>query len=478
MCGESRAVDSVGQAGSLLLFPANTRVDSKGQLWLAGRRAADLAQEFGAPLYVFDEATLRGRCRAYRNALAQHYPGQSHAAYASKAYLNLALAQLFAQEGLYLDVVSGGELHVARQAGFPAGRVHFHGNNKSPAELEMALDERVGRIVVDNFYELELLERLAAGRDVPVPIWLRLSPGIDVHTHDYRKTGLLDSKFGFPLETGDAGRALARALDSPHLELFGLHAHIGSQIFDLKPFALTVARLLDFAAEARAKYGFNLRELSPGGGWGVHTVGAGLRARPGRPQSPGRPQRGAPTLDRYVQTISQAVVDGCGRHGLALPTLVIEPGRSIIAPAGVALYRVGARKEIPGLRTYVSVDGGMADNIRPALYGAHYTALIANKANHPPTETVTIAGKFCESGDVLIKDIPLPCLEPGDLLAVPMVGAYCLPLANNYNLAPRPAVVLVRDGQAALIQRRESYQDLIARDRPLPGNTTTLRWRG
>ena len=438
---------------TLALFPLDTRLDEKGELWLGRCSASSLAQEFGTPLYVFDEATLRARCREYRQALAQHYPGSAQVAYASKAYLNLALAQLFAQEDLSLDVVSGGELYVARQAGFPAERIHFHGNNKAPAELALALDESVGRIVVDNFHELDVLEQLAAERRVRVPVWLRLSPSIDVHTHSYRKTGLLDSKFGFPLETDAAERALARAVASPHLELVGLHAHIGSQIFDLEPFTTTVALLLDFAAAMRARHGFTLRELRPGGGWGA----------PHHEAAPPAPAA------RYVQAVSQAVIESCRRHGLALPTLVIEPGRSVIAPAGVALYRVGARKEIPGVRTYVSVDGGKADNIRPALYGARYTALVANRANLPPEEPVTIAGRFCESGDVLIRDIALPRLAAGDLLALPMVGAYCLPLASNYNLVLRPAVGLVRGGQANLIQRRETFHDLMARDLPLPG---------
>jgi diaminopimelate decarboxylase len=436
----------------LTLFPMSTRLDEKGELWLGGCSASSLAQEFGTPLYVFDETTLRARCRGYRQALAQHYPGTSQVAYASKAYLNLALAQLFAQEGLSLDVVSGGELYVARQAGFPAERIHFHGNNKTPAELAMALDEGVGRIVVDNSHELDLLERLAAERRGRVPLWLRLSPGIDVHTHVYRKTGLLDSKFGFPLETDAAEDALVRATTSPHLELVGLHAHIGSQVFDVEPFVETVALLVDFAAAMRARHDFELCELSPGGGWGV----------PHQEADPPAP------VNQYVQAVCQAVIDSCRRHGLALPTLVIEPGRSIVAPAGVALYRVGARKEIPGVRTYVSVDGGMADNIRPALYRARYTALVANKAHLPAEEMITVAGRFCESGDVLIRDIALPRLATGDLLAVPMAGAYCLPLASNYNLVPRPAVVLVRDGQVALIQRRETYHDLTARDLPLP----------
>lgn len=435
----------------LALFPLSTHLDEQGELWLGGCSASSLAQEFGTPLYVFDETTLRARCREYRQALARHYPGPAQVAYASKAALNLALARLFAQEGLSLDVVSGGELYVARQAGFPAEHIHFHGNNKTLAELSMALDEGVGRIVVDNAYELNVLERLAAERQARVSIWLRLSPGIDVHTHAYRKTGLLDSKFGFPLETDAAEEGVARTMASPHLELVGLHAHIGSQVLDVEPFVEAVSLLMDFATAMRGRHGFELREFSPGGGWGV----------PHHETAPPAP------VDRYVQAVSRAVASGCRRHSLPLPKLVIEPGRSIVAPAGVALYRVGARKEIPGVRTYISVDGGMADNIRPALYGARYTAVAANKMHLPPEETVTIAGRFCESGDVLIRDIVLPHLAPGDLLAVPMAGAYCLPLASNYNLVPRPAVVLVRNGRASRIQRRETFHDLTARDLPL-----------
>jgi diaminopimelate decarboxylase len=372
-------------------------------------------------------------------------------AYASKASLNIGLAQLVAQEGLALDVVSGGELYVARQAGFEPELIHFHGNNKSLDELVMALEVGVGRIVVDSFHELGMLERLAADRGVRAAIWLRLSPGVDVHTHGYRKTGLLDSKFGFPLETGQAEQALVRAMQSPHLHLRGLHAHIGSQITELTPFADTVNALLGFAASMQETHSFQLKEFSPGGGWGVPYHQDDVPA----------------PLEQFVVTLTQAVVDGCERFGLSLPELVIEPGRSIIAPAAVALYQVGARKEIPGIRTYVSVDGGMADNIRPALYGARYAALVGNRAAAPAEEMVTIAGRFCESGDVLIRDVELPSLQPGDLLAVPVVGAYCLPLASNYNMMPRPAVILVKDGRARVLQRRETYEDLVARDVPL-----------
>ena len=456
------------QPSNLPVFPNTAHIAPNGHLHLAGLDVVALAAEFGTPLYVYDEATIRDRCRAYRDALAAHYPAPAEAAYAAKAFLCIAMAQLVAEEGLGLDVVSGGELHVALRAGFPAARIHFHGNNKSPAELALALEAGVGRVVVDNFYELETLARLAAERGVVAAIWLRLSPNVDAHTHTHRKTGLLDSKFGFPLATGDATRAVQIALANPHLALTGLHAHIGSQIFETEPFVQTAQVLLDFAAEMQS-HGFELRELSPGGGLGVCYVESD-------PPAP---------IEPYVQTVSRAVVKGCKTQGLPLPRLVLEPGRSIVGPAGVALYTVGARKEIPGLRTYLSVDGGMADNLRPALYGARYTAILANKANHPPAETVTVAGKFCESGDVLIRDLCLPRAEPGDLLAVPVSGAYNLAMSSNYNQAPRPAAVLAHDGQALrqgpwsfgprakgsgqarLILRRETYDDLTRRDLPL-----------
>jgi diaminopimelate decarboxylase len=420
---------------SVDFFPINTHIAPDGYLWLGGCRADDLARQFGTPLYVFDEATLRDRCRRYKTALAAHYPGPSQVAYAGKAHLCLALVGLLAEEQLGLDVVSGGELYLTRQAGFPLASVHFHGNNKSAAELEMALNWGVGRIVVDNHHELELLEALAARRGVQANIWLRLSPDIDVHTHVYRKTGLLDSKFGFPLATGDAESALCRALTSSHL---------------VPPFVEAIHAILDFAATMADQHGFVLHELSPGGGWGVSY----------HKDDP------VATIERYVRAVSQAVIEGCARWGLPLPRLILEPGRSIVAPAGVALYTIGSRKDIPGVRTYVSVDGGMADNIRPALYSSRYTALVASKADAEPAEVVTVAGKYCESGDVLIRDIALPHTAPGDILAIPMAGAYNLPLASNYNLALRPAVVWVKDGHARLVQRRESYEDLVARDFP------------
>jgi diaminopimelate decarboxylase len=431
------------------LWPDTAQTDERGEIWLGGCAASALARTYGTPLYVFDERTLRAGAQAYRRALADHYFGSAEAAYAAKALLCTAIAKLFAEEGLDLDVVSGGELYVALRAGFPPSRIHFHGNNKSKQELSEALAAGVGRIVVDNFHELGMLARLADERSsAPVAIWLRLAPGVQAHTHAHIQTGQADTKFGFSIASGDAERAVMAAMAAPRLALTGLHAHVGSQIYEPESLAEAAGRLIAFAARMRDRHGFVLREVSPGGGWGVPMVETD-------PTAP---------IERYVSHVAGAVAVSCHAAGLELPHLVLEPGRSLVARAGVALYTVGARKEIPGVRTYVSVDGGMADNIRPALYEARYTAQIVGHRNERANEVVTIAGRFCESGDVLIRDIALPRPEAGDSIAIPMAGAYTLAMASNYNLAPRPAVVMVRDGEARLIQRRESYTDLVMRD--------------
>jgi diaminopimelate decarboxylase len=382
------------------------------------------------------------------------YPNSASVAYASKAFLCVAIAQLLAREGLGLDIVSGGELYTALRAGFPPERIHFHGNNKTPAEIAYAIEAGVGRIVVDSPHELRTLEQLAARYDRTATIWFRISPGIDVHTHSYRKTGLVDSKFGLSLTTDDIARVTERVLSNPRLQLAGLHAHIGSQVFELEPLIQTIQTLLDVASRMH-DCGLCVSELSPGGGLGVRYVDTDP----------------AMSIKSYVQRLCEAVVRECAMRELPLPHLVLEPGRSIIASAGVALYTVGTRKEIPGIRTYISIDGGLADNPRPALYQAAYTAVLANKAGLPATEAVTVAGKFCESGDILIRDAQLPSVEAGDILAVPVSGAYQLSMSSNYNQTPRPAVALVHRGCARLIVRRETYGDLVRRDLPLGDGT-------
>ncbi len=428
------------------VFPDSADTNSAGHLTLGGCDAIDLVEQYGTPLYVLDEATLRARCRQFADAFAQRYPN-SQAVYASKAYINPALARIFAEEGLGLDVVSGGELAVAQAGDVPVQRVYFHGNNKTPAELEEAVAAGIGRVVVDSFHELELLERICADSGRTQDILVRVSPGIDPHTHAYTTTGVIDSKFGFSIQTGDAERAIVQAIDAPHLNLRGLHFHLGSPIFELEPYQAATDLALRFAAGLREQ-GLDLQEFSPGGGFAI------AYTRDDRPPSPGA----------YAEAIVGTLTATCSELGLDQPSLVVEPGRSIIGPAGVALYRIGAIKDIPGIRTYVSVDGGMGDNIRPALYQASYEVLSANRPGDAADTTVTIAGKYCESGDVLASDILLPKPAPGDVIAIPAAGAYCPSMASNYNLNPRPPIALVRDGESRLIRRRESYADMMLCD--------------
>ena len=428
------------------VFPDTAVLDSGPDLLIGGCAAADLAAAYGTPLYALDEATIRDRCRRYRQEFASRCPG-AQVLYASKAYINPALAQIFAEEGLGLDVVSGGELAVAAAANFPLQQVYFHGNNKTPEELEYALGQGLGRVVVDSFHELDLLNRIAAAAGKTQAILIRVSPGIDPHTHAYTTTGIIDSKFGFSIQTGDAAAAIRQALAAPNLNLRGLHFHLGSPIFELEPYAAATDLVLRFAAGFREE-GLDLQEFSPGGGFAIAYT---------RDQEP-------PTIADYAETIVSTLRATCAELGMNIPTLLIEPGRAIIGPAGVALYRVGAIKDIPGVRKYVSVDGGMGDNIRPALYQAAYEVVSAGKLNRTDLEQVTIAGKYCESGDVLAYDVMLPSVEPGDLIAIPAAGAYCPSMASNYNLNPRPPIVLVKDGQSHLIRRRESYADLMLCD--------------
>lgn len=427
----------------LRLFPQTAQVQ-KNHLILGGCDAGALAGEFGTPLYVLDEATLRGKCAEYREGLSHRYP-DSLVIYACKAFINRALAQIFKEEGLGLDVVSAGELAIAKSVDFPMAQVYFNGNNKSRQELELALGWGVKRIVVDNFYELYLLDDVARAAGMRQEILLRLSPGVDPHTHAHLTTGAIDSKFGFPM--AQAEEALTKAKASSLLEPIGFHFHIGSQIFDLPPYKQAIKVVLDFAAEMGDKHGFRLEEFSTGGGLAIAYT----------EDSP------APTIIEFADMIAATLLEKSAALGLEPPRLIVEPGRSIIGGAGVALYTVGAIKEIPGVRKYVSVDGGIADNIRPALYGAKYQAVVANNVagDSKQKERVTIAGRFCQSGDILIQDIDLPKLEPGDIIAMPCCGAYCLSMASNYNASLKPAIVLVRDGNARLIRRRESHEDLM-----------------
>lgn len=431
----------------LSLFPQTAGVNNKNHLVVGGCDTIELAATFATPLYVFDEITLRSKCLEYRREFSRRY-SDTLVIYACKAFINPALALLFQEEGLGLDVVSAGEINIAKSVAFPPERGYFHGNNKTDEELKLALEWRIGRIVVDNFHELRLLGRLAEERDKVQDILLRLSPGIDPHTHKYVTTGVLDSKFGFPIITGQAEEALTEAIAASGLNLVGLHFHLGSSIFEVKPYVEAIEILLRFAAQMKEKHDFELKELSPGGGFAIQYQ---LDFPP-------------PSTGEYAEAIVSTLLDQSSKLKLTPPRLIIEPGRGIVGQAGIALYRIGAAKEIPGIRKYIFVDGGIGDNIRPALYGSDYEALLANKAGETETEQVTVAGKFCESGDILIKDVYLPKVEEGDILAVPACGAYCLPLASNYNASLKPAIVLVKEGQAQLIRRRETYEDLIRCD--------------
>ncbi|MBI4499461.1 MAG: diaminopimelate decarboxylase [Chloroflexi bacterium] len=435
------------QAPFPTIFPETAAVSEAGHLVIGGCDTLQLVAEFGTPLYVFDEVTLRGRCQEFLREFGDRYP-EVRVIYACKAFVNRAVLRLLAEEGLGLDVVSAGELAVARSVEAAMDRVYFHGNNKGEDELRPALDWGIGRVVVDNFSELALLERLCAERGTVQDILLRLSPGVDPHTHAYTTTGITDSKFGFPLATGQAVEAVHAAQAASHLRLVGLHMHLGSPIFEVEPYEEATRAGIRFAAQMRDASGLDLREFSPGGGFPIQYV----RERPATP------------IAAYAEPITRILLEECRAAGMAPPRLVLEPGRAIVGRAGVALYTVGARKDIPGVRSYVAVDGGMADNIRPALYEARYEAVVANKALETPAERVTVAGKYCESGDILLRDAELPRLTTGDVLAIPASGAYCLAMSSNYNQATKPAVVLVRDGQARLIRRRESLEELFQYD--------------
>jgi diaminopimelate decarboxylase len=431
---------------SAAIFPMTAGVSHDDHLTLGGCDVIDLVSSYGTPLYVFDEDTFRSMCREFVDEFGSRYPS-TRVLYASKAFINPALARLVQEEGLGMDVVSGGELAVAQAVGFPPEAIYFHGNNKSPDELRMALEYGLGRIVVDSFHELGLLNGLARSRGTVQDVMVRLSPSVDPHTHAKTTTGILDSKFGFSIETGDAAKAIRQTMDASNLHLVGVHFHLGSPIFELEPYSIAIDAVLTFVAPFKSQ-GLELMEFSPGGGFAIGYL---------RDRLP-------PAIGSYAEVITSATRGRCADLGLGEPLLTVEPGRAIVGRAGVALYTVGGIKDLPSVRKYVSLDGGMGDNIRPALYDARYEAVVANRMSDAPVETVTLAGKFCESGDILIHDISLPELESGDVIAVPASGAYAPSMASTYNLVPRPAIVMVKDGDVRLIRRRETYQDLMLRD--------------
>ncbi len=422
-------------------------VGANGHLYIGGCDALELAENWGTPLYVMDEAEIRRRARAYKQVLAENYP-ESKVIYAGKTFMTMAMCRLMEEEGLGLDLVSDGELYTALSAGFPTEDVYLHGNNKSPAELELAVTRGVGRIVVDNLYELELLDKIAQKHKKKVKIILRVTPGVEAHTHSYIQTGQVDSKFGLGIHNGLAQEGVRQALELEGVELVGLHCHIGSQIFELDSFDVTIEVMLDFMAKLKTQLQWECQELSLGGGLGIRYTDRDPDV----------------SIEDFGKRIAGKLKTEAQKHGLQLPALVVEPGRSIAGEAGTTLYTIGSIKEIPGIRKYAAVDGGMGDNPRVALYQAEYQALLANRANEPATDTVSIAGKCCESGDMLIWDLAVPEPRSGDLLAVFCTGAYNYSMSSNYNRLPRPAVILVLNGKADLIVQRESYEDLIRLD--------------
>ncbi|MCW6037276.1 diaminopimelate decarboxylase [Spirulina subsalsa FACHB-351] len=427
------------------LMPLTAKVNDQDTLEIGGCSIADLVAQYGSPLYILDEFTLRTACRQYQTALARYYPGEATAIYASKAWNCLAVCALVASEGLGIDVVSGGELYTALKAGFNPQNIYLHGNNKSRSELQFAYDKGC-TIIVDNQLELELLSAIASP-ETPARILLRLTPGIECHTHEYIRTGHIDSKFGF--DPNQLPAIFATVAQHPSLQCLGLHAHIGSQIFERQPHQDLGRVLVDWLKEAKT-YNLSLEILNIGGGLGICYTES---------DDP-------PSIEEWVKAAAQSVASACRAYNLPLPKLICEPGRSLIGSACVTAYTVGSRKEIPDLnRTYVAVDGGMSDNPRPITYQSLYRAVVANHMTTPSQETVTLAGKHCESGDIVIQSAQLPPTQPGDLIVVLGTGAYNYSMASNYNRLARPAAVLVHEGDAQIILERETYEDLLRQDR-------------
>ncbi|ALX47999.1 diaminopimelate decarboxylase [Lentibacillus amyloliquefaciens] len=422
-------------------------INEAGHLAIGGMDAVELANKYGTPLYVFDVSLIRENCRAFVNTF-QELGVRAQVAYASKAFSSVAMLQVIRQENLSLDVVSQGELYTALLADFPVKKIHLHGNNKSYEELEMAIDNDIGCIVVDNFQEIDLISHILQEKDKTISVLMRVTPGIEPNTHQYIVTGNEDSKFGFSLENGQADKAFLQLYEHEKINFKGLHNHIGSQIFETEVFQLSADILFHKLAEWHAEYNFVPEVLNLGGGFGIRYT------EDDQPLS----------YAEHVNKIVTAVQDQSESFNLPMPEIWIEPGRSIVGNAGITLYSVGSMKEIPGVRKYISVDGGMTDNIRPALYQAKYEAVLANKAALPASESVSVAGKCCESGDMLIWDLSVPEIDSDDILAVFSTGAYGYSMANHYNRFAKPAAVFVEDGNDKLVVKRETYHDVVKND--------------
>lgn len=425
----------------------NHEVNEKGQLMIGQVPASELAEQYGTPLYVYDVEKIRNNASAFVRTFEENGV-KAQVAYASKAFSSVAILQVAHQEGLSLDVVSEGELHTALEAGFPVEKIHMHGNNKSIRELEMAVKNNIGCIVIDNFYEIDLLQAILKEQNKTIDVLLRVTPGIEAHTHDYILTGQEDSKFGFDLTSGQAEDAFMKVHDDNNIRMAGLHCHIGSQIFETSGFEMATRKLFTTLKEWRDHYGYEATVLNLGGGFGIQYT-----------------QEDAPLeLDQYALALIKEVKGLSCQYDYPMPEIWVEPGRAIVGEAGTTIYTVGSIKEVPEVRTYVSVDGGMTDNIRPALYQAKYEAALTEKMNEQAENEYSIAGKCCESGDMLIWDVALPKIEHGDKLAVFSTGAYGYAMANNYNRFQKAAVVFVENGKHQLVVRRESYQEMTRLD--------------
>ena len=424
------------------------QTNAQGHLVIGGVDALNLAKEFGSPLVVYDVQKIKQQFRAFQNAFAKENVNYA-ISYASKAFATMAIYQVINELGGHVDVVSGGELYTALQAGFPAAKISFHGNNKTAAELLMAVQNHVGVIILDNFTEIKLLGQILQETNSQMQVMLRLTPGVSAHTHEYDQTGQEDSKFGFDIRSGQAEQAFLQVKANAQMELIGLHAHIGSQILETAGFKLEVERLMQLVKDWQQKYDYQPHVLNLGGGFGIRYT----------------EQDDTLTAQTFINQIVQTVKKCAQISHLKIPAIWIEPGRSIVGEAGYSLYTIGARKEVPGLLPYVAVDGGMGDNIRPALYQAQYEAVLAEKPHAEPVETVRLAGRYCESGDIIINKLKIPKSKPGDVIAVLATGAYGYSMASNYNRVPRPAVVFAENGQAQVVVTRETYADLISHDR-------------
>lgn len=425
------------------------QLNAAGHLTIAGCDTVELAHQYGTPLVVYDVEQIRHQIQAFKKVFEENNVDYE-VSYASKAFAAVAMYQVVAAEGGHADVVSGGELYTALKAGFPMANVSFHGNNKSREELVMAVKNHVGMIIIDNFHEIELLADVLEELDTTVNVMIRITPGISAHTNKYIQTGQVDSKFGFDLQSGQADEALEKILENPRMRMKGLHAHIGSQIFELAGFEGVAKKLVEVAAHWQAKFGYQAEIINVGGGFGIRYV------KDDHPLAP----------EQFVDAIIKAIKKEIAQTTLKMPAIWIEPGRSIVGPAGYNLYTVGSRKDVPGLKPYVTVDGGMGDNIRPALYQAKYETILANDPQAPAVEHVRLAGKYCESGDILSEDQALPATKPGDVLAMLDTGAYGYSMASNYNRNPRPAVVFAEHGQSQVVVKRETFTDLIHLDEP------------